>query len=171
MSDPPVIEGKTQEEGNHLNRFGRWMMALNTIIGTNMVDMATRAGVSKGAISLATHGASGASKETVLALAEHYRKLAEDKKIALPVAWELFFSISWFDSTEIIGGADQALKSLEDWAAVVKERDLLKREVERERMIKEKLAQEVQTLRRENRMLRRELRGREKTLNSEMPME
>jgi len=158
MSDSPECEGKMQEEGNHnLNRFGRWMLALNTILGTTMEQMALRAGVSKGAISLATHGGAGARKETVLALAEQYRKLAEAQRVALPVAWELFFSISWFDSIEVIGGADQALESLEYRAAVVKERDMLKRELEREQARREEVTREIQNIRRENRRLRREL--------------
>jgi transcriptional regulator with XRE-family HTH domain len=150
MFDSPLA-GKTQQKKGNLNRFGRWMQTLNILLQTNMSDMAERAGVSDGAISLATHGKGGAKRETVLLLAESYRKLAEKKGVILPVAWELFFSVSWFDVGEVIDGADQSLESLEQRANLIQECNSLRKELSKEKARKEELVKE-------NRILRRELR-------------
>src|SRR6266567_358252 len=129
LSDLPTGEGKTFRQKENLNRLGRWVEALNTILGTNQTEMAGRIGIVKQTLSDATRGKGGAGRETILALAEKYRLLAESKGVVLPVAWELFFSVSWFDSAEVIGGADQALEALENRAVLVKELEVLKRNV------------------------------------------
>lgn len=143
MAHPPDSKGEMQqEEGNELNRLGRQMRALNILLDTSMPTMALRVGVNKGTLSVATHGKNGTRKETILLLAEKYRLLAEAKGVVLPVAWELFFTISGFDSTGVIDGADQALIALEQRAA--------------EKLKKEEVIKGNQDLRRENRKLRRE---------------
>src|SRR6266567_740040 len=157
LSDLPTGEGKTFRQKENLNRLGRWVEALNTILGTNQTEMAGRIGIVKQTLSDATRGKSGAGRETILALAEKYRLLAKSKGVTLPVAWELFFSVSWFDSSEVIGGADETLESLEFVASVIKERDMLRRNIVKERTRKEELARENQILRRENRAMKKEI--------------
>ncbi len=157
LSDLPTGEGKTFRQKENLNRLGRWVEALNTILGTNQTEMAGRIGIVKQTLSDATRGKGGAGRETILALAEKYRLLAESRGVTLPVAWELFFSVSWFDSSEVIGGADQTLESLEFVASVIKERDMLRRNIVKERTRKEELARENQILRRENRAMKKEI--------------
>ncbi len=157
LSDLPTGEGKTFRQKENLNRLGRWVEALNTILGTNQTEMARRIGIVKQTLSDATRGKGGAGRETILALAEKYRLLAETREVILPVAWELFFSVSWFDSSEVIGGADQALENLEFVASVIKERDTLRRDIEKERARKGELTKENQLLRRENRAVKRDI--------------
>ncbi len=153
MSDPPP-EGKTFRQKDNLNRFGRWVEALNKILGTNQTEIAQRAGIAKSTVSTATRYPQSPTKETIVALAEKYRLLAELKGIALPVGWETFFGVAWLESSEIIGGADQALESLEAWAAVIEESEIMRRQVT---MLKRKrLSAELLTILEENEKLKKE---------------
>jgi transcriptional regulator with XRE-family HTH domain len=159
---PPSPEGdQPVEEQTALNRYGRWVQALNTILGTTQPEIALQIGMSKGALSIATRGRSGAKRETIFALVEKYRQLANQQGIALPIAWDVFFvGSSWLESGELIEGADQMLSNLELLASVIKERDWLNKENER---LKSKAFR--RTVLAENEMLRREierLRGEER---------
>jgi transcriptional regulator with XRE-family HTH domain len=152
---PPPFEGdQPVEEQTALNRYGRWVQALNTILGTTQPEIALQIGMSKGALSIATRGRSGAKRETIFALVEKYRQLASQQGIALPIVWDVFFvGSSWLVSGDTIEGADQILSNLELLASVIRERDQLNRENGR---LKSKAFR--QTVLAENEILRREVK-------------
>ncbi len=103
--------GKTKE--NDLNRFGRWVNALNTIVGTNITEMAERIGVQKSTLSTAMHGQRGMLTSNIVALAVAYRDLAREREVPLPASWDSHFGLSWYNSADLGGRGDQTLASLQ----------------------------------------------------------
>lgn len=149
-SDPP------QEEEN---RFGRWMRALNTICNTSYAQIASRVGITKGALSQSIRGNGGVKPETAIAIMEAYHVLAEEQNIHLSITWDKFFLLSWFKGGETIRQANEELLHTEYLAGAIRERNKLRKQVE---ALKSKsLARDLIAALEENERLKGELARRE----------
>lgn len=147
-----MAEGKKQKE--NLNRFGQYTEALNAILGTNQVEMALRIEMDRTSLSYYSRNAAGPSKEIVTKLERAYLQMAQERHIVLPMAWDVFFRETLIEvSTN--DGAFQMLAHLESWAALAKERNELKLEVERTR--REQQRSGKRALLAENALLREEV--------------
>lgn len=127
----------TGQEKATLNRFGRWVVALNTILGTTQEEMAKRIGYTKGAFSVATRGEGQMNRQTFNELRKAYGELAATLHIHLSYAWQVFLSMAWLGKEEWDADSSTALAADEslahnEWVAdLVKERDRLKKENEK----------------------------------------
>ena len=153
---PPMPEegnGRTafKQLGN-LNYFGKKVVALNVILKTNQKEMAKICGVQGSTLSINTRNPGGPSKEIVLLLVPAYQGLSVEKKIALPVGWELLLYMAWL-KPGISREMDQASNNLESSAAIITERNKLRRQVET--LSGKRLADKLLTALEENEELRK----------------
>lgn len=146
MSEPPREE-KT--------RFRRWMEALNCICNTNYARIAGHIGVTRSALSQSIRKEGGIKPETALAIMKKYQLLAEQQNIPLPLTWEKFFLLSWFKGSEVINQADETLHHIEFMADIIRERDILRKQVEA--LKSQSLGQDLLAALRENERLKGEL--------------
>ena len=121
-------EGKKKPRKQNLNRFGRFMEALNVILGTSQVDMAVRISMAKMSLSYQSRDPDGPSKDIVMKLEAAYFALAKQKGVGLPVAWDVFFRETLIEAPAS-EGALQMLTHLESWAAIIKQNAQLRKEV------------------------------------------
>lgn len=152
MRDPPRSK---QKQG--LTQFGRWVEALNTLLGTNQAEMCRGTGISKQTLSEATRGKNALSRDVFLKLVEAYRAVSFERQIILPPGWEFYFSYAWLGTT--VQGDILALEYVEQAAATIKERNQLRTDVSmmrRGRTIEgvQSLMAEMEQLRKENEQLK-----------------
>ncbi len=99
-----------------VSQFGKYMDALNTILGTTKAEVARIADIPKSTLSYASHleEKRKATRETVIALVSVYEDLAILHGIRLPAEWSLGFRASaTLREGEDGGLADVILKALE----------------------------------------------------------
>ena len=158
--------GAGPPEGKSLNRFGRWIVALNKILGTTQDEMAAKIGYSKGSFSATTRGDGySMSRQTFRALVKEYQELAERRGIPLPITSFIFLSAAWIggengsaESDVIVKGEDQSLENIEMFADLIEERNQLRKENERlkKRPFRTEMVNEIAVLEKELERLRLE---------------
>lgn len=124
------MEVRRSAEKERKNRFGRWMDAMNSIIGVNYASIAKYIGVTRSALSQSIYGEAGVKPETAISIMEVYRMLARQKNIPLSVTWDGFFLTSWFKGSEAVKQANEALDHVEYVASITEERDTLRKQLE-----------------------------------------
>ena len=143
MNESSSEGGKAKEK---YNRFGLWVNALNTLLGTNITEMASRIGVGKSTLSTAMRGERGMLPANLVALKNAYQVLADERGMPLPASWDSHFGLSWYDSPDLSGMGDQTLASLQHRAT----------QIERTTKLVVSMMREIEQLRKENERLIRE---------------
>ena len=137
------------------NRFGRWMEAMNYLLGTTYAQVARRIGVTRGALSQSIYGNGGVKPETALAIMEWYSVLIQQQGMPISDNWKSFFLLSWFRGGEAISQADMALRHMEFVADLKRERDRLQKQ--NSVLAKGQLARDYLALLEENERLKGEI--------------